>query len=218
MLLDDVPGALWTIETLMGCHVDNAKVPDLQRIVVAVDPSGSDGDDKGDAQGIVIAGMGVDGRGYVLGDWTCKMSPAGWGRRVIDAFDHFGADRVVAEKNFGGEMVRATIQMARKECPVELVTASRGKILRAEPISALYEQGRISHVVPPPEPGYAPDNPFAELEEEMRHATTTGYLGENSPNRMDALVWAFTELFLTPNADGWIAWMKERSEAAKGKK
>lgn len=188
-LLEDVPGALWSFETLVKARVKHC--PEMQRIVVAVDPSGSSGDDEGDAQGIVVAGLGVDGFGYVLADRTCKLSPEGWGRQVISAFDDHLADRIVAEKNYGGDMVRATIQAVRATAPVVLVTASRGKIVRAEPVSALYEQGRVHHVIDDPI-----NNPLAELEEEMRLTNSTGYLGVGSPNRMDALVWAITDLML----------------------
>ena len=188
-ILDDAPGALWTYETLIKARI--AKAPDLVRVVVAVDPSGSSGADEGDAQGIVVAGLGVDGLGYVLADRTCRLSPEGWGRRAVEAFDDFGADRIVAEKNFGGDMVRAIIQTVRKTAPVTLVSASRGKMIRAEPVSALYEQGRVRHLIPDPS-----ENPLAELEHEMSRATTTGYLGDASPNRLDALVWALTELML----------------------
>jgi phage terminase large subunit-like protein len=188
-ILDDAPGALWTYETLIKARI--AKAPDLVRVVVAVDPSGSTGADEGDAQGIVVAGLGVDGAAYVLADRTCRLSPEGWGRRAVEAFDDFGADRIVAEKNFGGDMVRAIIQTVRKSAPVTLVSASRGKMIRAEPVSALYEQGRVRHLIPDPA-----DNPLAELEHEMSRATTSGYLGDSSPNRLDALVWALTELML----------------------
>lgn len=188
-ILTDVPGALWTFDTLLACRI--AAAPDLQRVVVAVDPSGSSGADEGDAQGIVVAGLGVDGRGYVLADRTCRLSPEGWGRRAVEAFDAFGADRIVAERNFGGDMVRFTLQAVRPMVPVSLVTASRGKVVRAEPVSALYEQGRVSHVAPADG-----ENPLAELEDEMRQATPSGYVGPSSPNRLDALVWALTELML----------------------
>jgi phage terminase large subunit-like protein len=194
-LLVDAPGALWSYDTLIACHV--ATTPDLQRVVVAVDPSGSSGSDEGDQQGIVVAGLGVDGRGYVLADYSCRLSPQGWGRRAVEAFDAFAADRIVAEKNYGGEMVRFTLQAVRKTAPVVLVNASRGKMLRAEPVSALYEQGRIRHLVKDPK-----DNPLSELEEEMRQATTAGYVGEGSPNRLDALVWALTDLFLAQEEAG----------------
>jgi phage terminase large subunit-like protein len=188
-LLSDVPGALWPLDIVLAAR--SPTHPDLRRVVVAVDPSGSNGADEGDQQGIVIAGLGIDGLGYVLADRTCRLSPQGWGRRAVEAFDDFGADRIVAEKNYGGEMVRFTIQAVRPTVPVTLVSASRGKILRAEPIAALYEQGRIRHLIPD-----LAQNPLAELEAELRHASSTGYLGEGSPNRMDALVWALTELFL----------------------
>ncbi|HEX4183365.1 MAG TPA: terminase family protein [Caulobacteraceae bacterium] len=188
-LLSDVPGALWPLDIVLAARV--TVNPDLRRVVVAVDPSGSSGADEGDQQGIVVAGLGVDGLGYVLADRTCRLSPQGWGRRVIEAYDEFGADRIVAEKNYGGDMVRFTIHAVRPTAPVSLVTASRGKIVRAEPIAALYEQGRIRHLIPD-----LADNPLADLEEELGHATSNGWLGEGSPNRMDALVWALTDLFL----------------------
>lgn len=206
-LLGDAPGALWPYETLLACRA--AVHPDLKRVVVAVDPSGSNGDDEGDAQGIVVAGIGVDGLGYVLADRSCRLSPEGWGRRAVEAFDAFGADRIVAEKNYGGDMVRFTIQTVRKTAPVTLVTATRGKVVRAEPVSALYEQGRIRHVIADPA-----NNPLGELEDELRHATSSGYLGEASPNRMDALVWALTELFLTAEPPGAAYLELARREAA----
>jgi phage terminase large subunit-like protein len=208
-LLFDAPGALWTHETISTCRAPSA--PELQRVVVAIDPSGSSGDDEGDRQGIVVAGLGVDGRGYVLADRTCRLSPQGWGRRAIEALDAFAADRIVAEKNYGGEMVRFTLQAVRKTAPVVLVNASRGKMLRAEPVSALYEQGHIRHVVADPA-----DNPLAELEEEMRHATTAGYVGEGSPNRLDALVWALTDLFLAEDTPGAAFLELARRDLASG--
>ncbi len=212
-LLIDAPGALWSHESILACRI--ASAPDLQRVVVAVDPSGASGEGEGDQQGIVVAGLGVDGRGYVLADRTCRLSPQGWGRRAIEAFDAFAADKIVAEKNYGGEMVRFTLRAVRKTAPVALVSASRGKMLRAEPVSALYEQGRIRHVV-----ADLADNPLADLEEEMRHATASGYVGEGSPNRLDALVWALTDLFLAQEAPGAafleLARRDLASEAAPG--
>jgi phage terminase large subunit-like protein len=192
-ILDDVPGALWTRAMLDELKVNEA--PRLQRVVVAVDPSGSNGeDDTADDIGIVVAGRGVDGRGYVLADWTCDLSPAGWGRRTIEAFDEFKADRIVAEKNFGGAMVEGVIKASRKTAPVTLVTASRGKVQRAEPIAALYEQGRISHV-----------GAFAQLEDQLCAFTSDGYVGSGSPDRADALVWALTELMLEGSPYDWNA-------------
>lgn len=192
-LLDDVPGALWT-----RAMIDKARsagsVPDMQRIVVGVDPSGTSGEDGGDSIGIVIAGKGVDGLGYVLGDWTCKLSPAGWGRRTVEAAARFKADRIVAERNFGGAMVESVIRTADSAAPVRLVDASRGKIIRAEPIAALYEQGRIRHI----------GDSLEHLEDQMCAMTGDGYVGEGSPDRVDAAVWALTDLMVTGKHYGML--------------
>jgi len=182
-IVDDVVGALWTRSSLDTLRVKEA--PNMARIVVAIDPSGTDGKDEGDDVGIVVAGRGVDGRGYVLADRTCKLSPDGWARMAVSAYHQFGADRVVAERNFGGAMVAAVVRQADRSVAYKEVTASRGKWVRAEPISALYEQGRVSHV------GGLP-----ELEDEMVLMTAAGFMGEGSPNRTDALVWALTEVML----------------------
>ena len=184
-LLDDLVGALWNREK----DIDNHRVheaPDMQRIVVAVDPSGTAGDeDEGDSIGIVVAGLGVDARAYVLGDYTCKLSPDGWGRRAVEAYRDFEADRIVAERNFGGAMVEHVIRTVDKKVSYKEVTASRGKVVRAEPVAALYEQGRVSHV-----------GSFPEMEDQMCMMGPTGYAGEGSPDRVDALVWALTDLML----------------------
>lgn len=177
-------GALWTLEIIDRSRVD--AVPDLQRVIVAVDPSGAGDRDnaQNDAIGIVVVGLGVDGRGYVLEDLTLKAGPATWGAIVGNAFDRHAADLVVGEQNFGGAMVKATIQVARPNTPYKAVIASRGKVVRAGPISALYEQGKVRHV-----------GALQRLEDEMCAMTTYGYTGEGSPNRVDALVWGLTELF-----------------------
>lgn len=183
-ILDDVPGALWTRKMLDDQRVKDA--PEMARVVVAIDPSGTDGSsDDGDDIGIVVAGRGVDGRGYVLGDYTCKLSPDGWARRAVTAYHKHDGDRIVAERNFGGAMVKAVVRSADASVPYKEVTASRGKSVRAEPVAALYEQGRVSHV-----------GGFPELEDEMCLFTNGGYMGETSPNRADALVWALTEVML----------------------
>lgn len=183
-VLDDVPGALWTRAVLEASRKKEA--PELARVVVAVDPSGTDGADEGDDIGIVVAGRGVDGRGYVLADLTCQLSPDGWARRAVTAYYRHEADRIVAERNFGGAMVKAVIKSADAQVPFKEVVASRGKAARAEPVSALFEQGRVSLV------GSLP-----ELEDELCMMTAAGYLGERSPNRLDAMVWALSELMLT---------------------
>jgi len=184
-ILDDVPGALWA-----RSDIDKAlkpiAVPDLARIVVAVDPSGvGSGSDTGDSVGIVVAGKGVDGRGYVLADQTCRLSPAGWGARAVAAYHRYSADRIVAESNFGGAMVEHVVRTADSSVAYAEVKASRGKVIRAEPIAALYEQGRVSHV-----------QGFPELEDQMCQMATDGFLGEGSPDRLDALVWALSDLML----------------------
>jgi phage terminase large subunit-like protein len=195
-ILDDLPGALWQRDAIDKGRV--RQCPDLQRIVVAVDPSGTKGEsDDGDEIGIVVAGKGVDGRGYILADQTCKLSPDGWGRRAVDAYhgrwsqtpDRFKADRIVAERNFGGAMVEHVIRTIDRTASYKEVTASRGKVARAEPVAALYEQGRVSHV-----------GSFPELEDQMCSIAPEGYVGEGSPDRADALVWALTELMITGSA------------------
>lgn len=187
-LLTDVPGALWT-----QAMIDAARVrghPDLQRVVVAVDPSGTKGegagDRTGDDVGIVVAGLGVDGRGYVLEDASCNLSPEGWARRAVDAARRHRADRIVAERNFGGAMVETVIRTADRAASYREVVASRGKVVRAEPVAALYEQGRVSHV----------GGGLGALEAQMLAMTAAGYVGEGSPDRADALVWAITALMV----------------------
>lgn len=180
-LLEDVQGALWTTAMIEPNRVKGA--PDLKRIVVAVDPSGTSGKDAGDEIGIVVAGKSVDGRYFVLEDGSCKLSPEGWARQAARLYDKWAADRVVAEKNFGGAMVEAVMRNVAKDLPVKLVTASRGKAVRAEPIAALYEQEKVSHV-----------GRFDALEDQMCAMTPAGFVGEGSPDRADALVWALTEL------------------------
>lgn len=183
-VLDDLPGALWTRSMFDDHRVKAA--PDMARIVVAVDPSGTAGEsDGGDSIGIVVAGKGVDGRAYVLADRSCKLSPDGWARRAVGAYHEFGADRLVAERNFGGAMVEAIIRTVDRGVSYKEVTASRGKAARAEPVAALYEQGRVSHV------GALPD-----VEDQCCLIGPGGYIGEGSPDRLDALVWALTELML----------------------
>jgi hypothetical protein len=198
----EVNGALWALEDreTEGGKIPGidsfrvAAVPEMRRIVVAVDPSGTKGDGGGDDIGIVVAGLGIDGRGYVLEDGSCNLSPEGWGRRAVDLYHRHKADRIVGEKNFGGDMVRFVITTADKSASYKDVSATRGKVVRAEPIAALYEQGKVSHA-----------GSFPDLEDQMCNFTSSGYVGEGSPDRADALVWALTELMLggsyTPNYD-----------------
>ena len=188
-ILDDAIGALWTRENII-IATDETPVPiDMRRVVVAVDPSGASGDpDEGnDSIGIVVAGLGVDGRFYVLDDATCRLSPSGWGRRTVERYGQHKADVIVAEANFGGAMVESVIRTADRNAKVKMVTASRGKAVRAEPIAALYEQKRVTHATG-----------MEALEDQMLQFTLSGYVGQGSPDRVDALVWALTELALNP--------------------
>ena len=182
---DVAAGALWNVE-MIDTYRETTNLPDMLRVVVSVDPSGSgDTDNAGnDEIGIVVAGLGIDGRAYVLEDCTMKAGPSVWANVVATAYDRHAADLVVAEKNYGGEMVRHVIKSANPHLKCELINASRGKAVRAEPVSALTEQGKIRF-----------GGTFPELEDELCSMTTNGYMGERSPNRADAFVWAMTKLF-----------------------
>jgi len=175
-LLEDVPGALWKRSNIL-C----APAPDLIRVVVAIDPAMTS-TEGADETGIIVAGKGMDGRGYVLADRSARVSPDSWAKRAVQGYDDFSADTIIGEVNNGGEMVGLTIRTVRPNVSYKAVHASRGKQVRAQPIAALYEQGKIDHV-----------DSFPELEEQL--VTWTPESGK-SPDRLDALVWAFTELFL----------------------
>lgn len=182
---DVTENALWNGETIDKWRTLN-ELPDMQRIVVAVDPSGSGDEDNADndAIGIIVAGLGTDGNGYVLEDLTVKAGPKVWGTIVATAFDRHDADLIVGESNFGGEMVKFVIQTAKPRAPYKKITASRGKVVRAEPIASLTELGKVRFA-----------GSFTDLEDELCAFTTAGYIGQNSPNRADAFVWAMSELF-----------------------
>jgi phage terminase large subunit-like protein len=188
-LLDDIPGALWTRQMLDDARfkvTQDKPLVTMRRVVVAVDPSGTAGaSDDGDDIGIVVTGIGLDGFGYVLADRTIKASPSVWARVAVDAYHEFNADRIVAERNFGGAMVEAVIRSVDSRISYKEVTASRGKVQRAEPIAALYEQKRVRHVAT-----------LNELEDQCCNMTGNGYLGDGSPDRVDALVWGLTELMI----------------------
>jgi predicted phage terminase large subunit-like protein len=179
------PNALFPDEHMDRWRTDG-ELPDMQRVVVAVDPSGSGDEDNADndAIGIVVAGLGTDGIAYLLEDLTVKAGPATWGRIATNAYDRHKADLIVAEINYGGAMVKQVIKAARPNTPYREVTASRGKVVRAEPVAALCETGKIRLA-----------GRFPDLEDELSGFTTGGYVGANSPNRADALVWAMSELF-----------------------
>jgi hypothetical protein len=196
---------LWSVELLDQQRIlDSDKVPAMVRIVIAVDPSGASGEEdvRSDEIGLVVAGLGIDGRGYVLEDLSGRMSPEEWGRAAVAAYDRWDADAVVAEVNFGGDMVAAVVRAAAADkdrlitlkemnaglrpltVPVTKVTASRSKVVRAEPISTLFEQQKVSLV------GH-----FPEIEDQLVAFTTAGYTGSKSPDRADAMIWALSALF-----------------------
>ena len=174
-------GAIWA---RLPLHQNRrAEAPDLERIVVAVDPAVT-AEPGSDWHGIVVCGEGADGRGYVLEDGSTRGSPRQWANRAIAMFDKWEADSIIIEVNQGGDMVRHTLESVRPTVPIIEVRAARGKHVRAEPISALYSLGRISHV-----------GAFPELEDQMCLMTAAGYEGKGSPDRVDALVWGMTKLF-----------------------
>jgi Phage terminase large subunit/Terminase RNaseH-like domain len=183
---DSAPNALFTEELFDKWRNIDGDLPEMLRIVVAVDPSGADDEDNQDNDeiGIVVVGLGIDGCGYVLEDLTCKAGPATWGRVATQAFERHAADRIVGEVNYGGAMVKATIHSARARTPFRAVSASRGKVVRAEPVSALCETGKIRMA-----------GIFRELEDELTGFTTHGFTGDHSPNRADAMIWGFGDLF-----------------------
>ena len=182
-LLDDVPGALWTRQMIEDALV--AEAPDMARVVIAIDPAVTSGEDS-DETGIVAVGKGVDGHGYLLADASCRMSPDGWGRRALELYHTHQADRIIAEVNNGGDLVERVIRTVDADVPFTAVRASRGKHVRAEPIAALYEQSKVHHV-----------GGFEALEDQLCAFATDGYMGSDSPDHADALVWALTDLMLT---------------------
>lgn len=181
-ILGDIPNALWTYAMIEASRVA-APPANMGRVVVAVDPAVT-ATDTSDAHGIVACGASPDGKeGYVLEDASCSGSPMDWARRAIAVYDAWQADAIVVEVNQGGDMVKQTLRTVRNNIPVIEVRASRGKHIRAEPIASMYEQGRVHHV------GAHPD-----LEQQMTLMTNSGFEGEGSPDRVDALVWAMSNL------------------------
>lgn len=186
-VLDDSEGALWTYKMIDDSKLLQSEIPNMQRIVIAIDPAVTSNVES-DETGIIVAGMGIDGRYYVIDDKSGKMSPDAWGRLAIDLYYQHQADRIVAEVNNGGDLVERLIRTIDTDVPYTPVHAARGKLVRAEPIAALYEQKKVSHI-----------KTFDLLEEQM-----TTYVGGNkSPDRMDALVWALTELSSTSGKAFW---------------
>ena len=183
---DATPNQLFAEEDIDRWRITDGITPDFVRVVVAVDPSGAGDSDNADndAIGIVVAGLGTDGNAYLIEDLTVKAGPATWGRVATDAYDRHQADCVVGETNYGGAMVQHVIKTSAPRANYRQVTASRGKAVRAEPIAALYETGKVRHV-----------GRFNDLEDELAAFSTSGYMGESSPNRADGAIWAISSLF-----------------------
>ena len=189
---DATPNALFDEVSIDRWRMaDGEELPDFVRVIVGVDPSGASDDEANadnDEIGIVVVALGTDGRAYLLEDLTVKGGPATWGAVAVQAYVRHKADLIVGEGNFGGGMVKSTVQVAALKLgtrvPFKLVTASRGKVQRAEPFSAMYENGKVRHV-----------GVFPRLEDELCSFSTGGYTGARSPNRADAHIWALAELF-----------------------
>jgi len=181
-MLEEADGALWTTEVLDKCTIEQKDIPELNRIVVSIDPAVTSKTES-DMTGLIVAGIDVNGIGYVLEDATDRYSPAEWAAKAISLYKAHSADRIVAERNQGGDMVRRTLEAEDEAVPIRLVHASRGKMARAEPISALYERGKVKHA-----------KGLDELETQMRTWEPLGSMG--SPDRLDACVWALTDLML----------------------
>ena len=192
VLLTEAEGALWTTQMLEAGRV--LEPPELDRIVVGLDPATTSGS-ASDECGIVVVGARTKGpvqdwRAYVLADCTVQgATPSGWARAAISAMEQYGADRLIAEVNQGGQMVGEVLRGVDPLVPLKSVHASRGKVARAEPVAALYEQGRVGHVAG-----------LDALEDQMCRMTAHGYEGGGSPDRVDALVWALHELMIVPAA------------------
>lgn len=198
-LLEEADGALWKRATIAAALVPPEEVPELKRVVVAIDPAVSTGP-QSDETGIVAAGLGVDGLVYVLDDASGRFSPDEWARRAIRLYEDRRADRVIGEANNGGELIALTLRTVMPGVAYKAVHASRGKRTRAEPVAALYEQRRVKHA-----------GLFPQLEDQLCTWTPGG--AERSPDRLDALVWAVTELMLEEQSTGLLEFY--RHEALK---
>jgi phage terminase large subunit-like protein len=176
-IIDEVDGALWTLSMIDATRVK--ETPPLMRIVVAIDPAVTSGEDS-DETGIVVAGITSDGQYYILEDLTMRSSPDKWARAAVDAYRRWSADRIIGETNNGGDMIESLLRQVDPTVSYRKVTATRGKLIRAEPVASIYEQGRAHHV-----------GSFQQLEDQMCNYTPES---DFSPDRLDALVWAMTEL------------------------
>ncbi|MGH7126322.1 MAG: DNA-packaging protein, partial [Stellaceae bacterium] len=204
-LLEDTPGALWTRDQLEAARVSERPV--LRRVVVAIDPAVS-AKPGADETGLIVAGLGADGVGYVLNDASGHHRAEDWARRAVALYQRFQADRVIGEVNNGGDLVEATLRAVDRSVSYKAVRASRGKAVRAEPIAALYEQGRVKH-----------HGAFPALEDQMcRFTADIDRAGAgDSPDRVDALVWALTELMIEPSGTGLLDYYAQLSRERREK-
>lgn len=181
ILLEELPNALWQRSTIANNRVSEVNLDELIRIVVGIDPAGTSKESSAET-GIMVCGIDSNGEGYVIDDLSCRKRPKGWASKSINAYYKYNADRIIAEVNFGGEMVESVIRNIDPNVSYKSIHASRGKRARAEPISALYEQGKIHHI-----------GTFKDLEDQQCNFTPET---KTSPDRVDALVWCFTDLIL----------------------
>lgn len=215
-LLEDNPGALWSLSRIDELRVN--EMPQLMRIVVAIDPAASSkrkgtsdpaafrqkDKDESDENGIIAAGRGYDGHAYILDDVSMIASPHEWGAAAVKCYKQWSGDRIIGEVNNGGEMVEYVIRTVDSGVPFKEVHASRGKAVRAEPIAALYEQGKVHHV-----------GTFTQLEDQMTEWDPL--ISTDSPDRVDALVWALTELMF-PEATGLLEFYQAASTDVEARK
>ncbi|MBA7639209.1 hypothetical protein ES703_64216 [subsurface metagenome] len=181
IFLEELPDALWQRSTIANNRVSDINLDELIRIVIGIDPAGTKKETSAET-GILVCGIDANGEGYVIDDLSCRKRPKGWASESIKAYHRYKADRIVAEVNFGGDMVESVIRNVDKNVSYKSIYASRGKRVRAEPISALYEQGKIHHI-----------GTFKDLEDQQCNFTPET---KKSPDRIDALVWCFTELII----------------------
>ena len=200
-LLEQADGALWSRKAIEDARIAVEDQPQLLRIVVAIDPAVTTGE-HADETGIVVAGIGTDGLAYVVRDASGRFSPNEWATRAVNLYRLFDADRIVAETNNGGEMIELTLRTVLPTVSFKAVSAAKGKQARAEPVAALYEQGKVRHV-----------GGFAALEDQMCNWEPGS--GASSPDRVDALVWALTELVLEPRNTGALDFMRGQAERKK---
>jgi len=207
-ILTENEGALWTADMIDACQIDRDEVPDLERIVVSVDPAVTSNTES-DMTGMVVAGIDINGIGYVLGDYTFRGSPEAWASKAIDLYHSWGASRIVYESNQGKDLIPTVMRTIDTNIPLRGVHASSAKIARAEPVSSLYERDKVKHVRNPQDENAS----LVELETQM---TTFEPLGkQKSPDRYDALVWALTDLMLGGYAKPKLALVYSNSKGLR---